>query len=184
MPDFYTVLQVFRGSVSVFGLCWNSIDTILLYYTECLFISVCSGKLVVIFGVEVFLVGRMSRDGVFLDIFPSTGRTFAVADTSLDVGYLLFGDFIVAGDETLPPEGEVLGQFAGVVEVEPYGTEGVGLSMYLDMTATANRVGLGNRLGEADIEEGEENVGTVADVVAGTLPLEHGLVEDTGGVEV
>ena len=126
----------------------------------------------------------LGGDAVGLLVFPSAGRAFAVADAALDICYFLLGKLAVAGDEMLAPEGEVLGQFARVVEVEAYGTKGVYFAIDGDMAAATDGVGLGLRLGKADIEEGEQYVGAIADVVSGTLPLQHRLMQYAGGVEV
>ena len=149
-----------------------------------LFIGVSSGKFVIIVFVDgcIGLGSGVDRSG--FGILPSARRALAVAHTALYVGNLLVGQFLVAGDEVLPPEGEVLHQFTREIEVETDGPEGVCLAVDVDMAATAHGVGLGDRLRKADVEEGEEDVGAVADVIACTFPLEHGLMQDASGVKV
>ena len=52
------------------------------------------------------------------------------------------------------------------------------------MASSAYGVWLGHRLGKADIEQGEEYIGAVADVIPCPLPLQHGLMQDTGSIEI
>ena len=126
---------------------------------------------IVVDGVGVKIVGLLDGGAVLFEIFPASGRTLAVAHAALDVGQFLVGEFLVARDEMLTPEGEIFGQFAREIEVETNGAKSVGVIADFDMAASTNGIGFGHRLGKTHIEEGEKHIGAVADVVAGTFPL-------------
>ena len=134
--------------------------------------------------VNLFVNRLGILNAVLLHVFPPAWRAFAVAHTALDIGNLFFGQILVSWDKMLTPEWEILDQFTRVIEIEADSPKGVGLPMHFNMAAATDWIRFGNRLGKAHVEQCEQNVGTVADVIPGTLPLNHGLMQDTGSIEI
>lgn len=79
--------------------------------------------------------------------------------------------------------GKFFGKFSGVEEVVAEDAEGVVSSANGDARAAAPRfcIGLGGL--KTEVEQGAEDVGAAGDVVAGALPLQHGLVQNATGVD-
>ena len=82
--------------------------------------------------------------GAIFSVFQSPFGTFAVAHIVLNgINLRRSHLFVATVNESMFPEGEGIGQFATVVEIETDGAESIGLAADFDMAASADGVGFG-----------------------------------------